>query len=360
MRAWQCCEHGEQVLHEAGITAGPAWARLRFQQGSLYWQEGNYEEALDVTEQALRLFEEGIPEVPTPENPSHMTRTKRTLLGDPVDLGRTHALLGALTNAVGQRKEALKHLNTALALYEHHDRQREIAHVCCNIGHVHLKKAEYSLAQSFLRRSLHLAERIGDVPLMSVVFHNQGELAASTGNLTEAETSYRRSLNLAERVNDREYLSLWNADLAAVLQEQGKLEETRTYVHRALTIGRAINNVPCIGNALVALGNLHIAQAKAVSQGQTVGGEEKRTPATKYFLMRARNSLERALALHGLEAETRTRGQLALAQVSLLSGELETARQQATQAMEEARRYELAALLAHCQRLLGEVLDFCP
>ena len=76
--------------------------------------------------------------------------------------------------------------------------------------------------------------------------------------------------------------------------------------------------------------------------------------------MRARNSLERALALHGLEAETRTRGQLALAQVSLLSGELETARQQATQAMEEARRYELAALLAHCQRLLGEVLDFCP
>jgi tetratricopeptide (TPR) repeat protein len=192
---------------------------------------------------------------------------------------------------------------------------------------------------------------------MSVVFHNQGELAASTGNLTEAETLYRQSLNLAERVNDREYLSLWNADLATVLQEQGKLEETRTYVHRALTIGRAIRNVPCIGNALVALGNLHIAQAKAVSEGQTVEGEEKRTHATKHFLMRARSSLKRALVLQGLEVETRTRGHLALAQVSLLSGELETARRQAIQAMEEARRYELAALLARCQRLLDEVAE---
>ena len=70
--------------------------------------------------------------------------------------------------------------------------------------------------------------------------------------------------------------------------------------------------------------------------------------------MRGRASLQRALALQGLEAETRARGQLALAHVSLLLGELEAARQEAEQAMEEARRYELIGLLARCQQLLED------
>jgi len=74
------------------------------------------------------------------------------------------------------------------------------------------------------------------------------------------------------------------------------------------------------------------------------------------LLMRAKKTLGRALALEGLEADTRTEGQLVLAQVYLLLGELEVARQQAIQAIEEAQRYELIWLLARSQRLLGDIL----
>jgi len=73
------------------------------------------------------------------------------------------------------------------------------------------------------------------------------------------------------------------------------------------------------------------------------------------LLTRARKSLRHALALPGLEAETRTRGRLALAHVSLLLGEREAARQQAAQAMEEAQRYELMGLLARCEQLMREI-----
>jgi hypothetical protein len=149
---------------------------------------------------------------------------------------------------------------------------------------------------------------------------------------------------LAEQFNDREYLSLWNADLATILQEQGNLAGAVECVGRALTIGRAIRNAPCISVALVALGNLRIAQARAVPQVQTT-----------ILLMRARTSLRHALALPGLEAETRTRGRLALAHVSLLLREREAARQQAAQAMEEAQRYELVGLLARCEQLMREI-----
>jgi tetratricopeptide (TPR) repeat protein len=245
-------------------------------------------------------------------------------------------------------------MNAALATYELNDRHREIAHVCCNIGNVYLKKSEHTLAQTFLQRSLHLAERIGDIPLMSVVFHNLGELAASSGDLAKAETLCRRSLIVAEQVNDREYQSLWNADLASILQES-RVEEAKVYVCRALKIGRAIHNTPCIGLALVVLASVRIVQAKAVENVWRTFEESGRERTSLRFLRLARTSLERALALQGLEAETRTRGHLGLAQISLSLGEIEIARQQVLQAMEEARSYELMNLVAQCERLLEEI-----
>jgi tetratricopeptide (TPR) repeat protein len=349
-RAQQCCEHGGRVLRDAGILTGPAWARLRFQQSSIHWQQGNYEEARRAAQEALRLFEESLPQGDTTvpakgdmPGTSSLTRIRRTLLGDPVDLGRAHTLLGAIASATGQRSEALEYQNKALAIYELYDRQREIAHVSCNIGYLHLKKAEYTVAQAFLHRSFGLAERIGDVPLMSVVFHNLGELAAASGNLQEAETLYKRSLVLAEQVEDREYMSLWNADLASVLLAQGNLAEAVVCVGHALTIGRAIRNAPCLGLALVTLGNLRIAQAK-------VKAEEKAKE-----LVRARRSLRHALALQGLEVETKVRGQLALAEVSLLMGEREVAREEAVRVMEEAQRSELVEVFKDCERLLEQI-----
>ena len=75
------------------------------------------------------------------------------------------------------------------------------------------------------------------------------------------------------------------------------------------------------------------------------------------FLTRAIRSLSHALALPGLEAETRTRGRLALAQVLLLLSDREAALQHATQAREEAQHYELMGLLARCEQLLREIAD---
>ncbi|TMB75869.1 MAG: tetratricopeptide repeat protein, partial [Chloroflexi bacterium] len=96
-------------------------------------------------------------------------------------------LLGALASSVGHLTDALAHFNTALAILEEHDHKREVAHVSCNVGYVHLQKAEHEEAQSFLRRSHSLAEQIGDIPLTAVIYSNLGILAAHTGDLPDAE-----------------------------------------------------------------------------------------------------------------------------------------------------------------------------
>ena len=344
-RTRQSYERAEQVLQDAGILKGPAWARLRFQQSSIYWQQGNYEEALRVAREALHLFEESIASASKSNlpDPPTLTRIRLTLLGDPVDLGRTYALLGALTSAVGRRSEALEHLNMALAMYERYDRQREIAHVSNNIGYLHLKKAEYTLAKAFLQRAFSLAERIGDIPLMSVVFHNLGDLAAASDDVQEAESYYTKGLQLAEQVEDREYISLWNCDLAGVYLAQGRLVDAQICVAKALKAARAIRNTPCLGLALVALGNVRIAQAKSG------------TTRAMHDLKRARSTLQRALVLQGLEVETRVRCQLALAEVLLLMGQNESAREEATRALEEAHRFELEAMMKECEQLLDKI-----
>jgi tetratricopeptide (TPR) repeat protein len=343
-RARACCQRGEQVLREADIIVGPAWARLRLQQGSLYWQEGRYEEARSAARDSLALFaqQQNPPTVPSATHILRITRIQRTLKGDPVDLGAAHRLLGALAEAEGRLSEALDHLNTALVIFEQADHKRRIAHVSQDISYVYIKKAQYEPAHAALRCAYSLAERIGDDPLIGVVLSNLGELAAATGKLEDAEIWYRKSLAFAERFHDREYISWWNARLARVLREQERYDEAAKCVKRALSTARAMRNNPRIGTALVALGNLRIAQAQAMPLLPV---------ARKRLLMHARQDVERALLLPGLETETKIKGELALAYVSLLLGEAEAC-EKITRVIEEAHRCELALIEARARNLL--------
>jgi DNA-binding SARP family transcriptional activator/predicted negative regulator of RcsB-dependent stress response len=358
--AQQCYFRGKQTLRESGIKTGPAWANLYLHQSYLLWKEGKFEESRRTAHQALHIFEQVLGEQHhTVTNAFHSTATRRTLEGDPVDLGRTHRVLAALAATVGQSAIALEHLNTALAIFEQYDRRLEIAIICVNTGDVYLREGELMLAQATLRRSLSIAERIGDASIMSVTFANLAILAARLGDLPEAEACFKRGITLAEQVNDPVYVSLWQGCQAPILQDQGKTNEAKVSLRRALKISRAMNFTPCIGIALVVLGQLRIAQALAVQENDSGSTRTLQRPATSsytHLLQKARISLQRALSLEGLEAETRTEGQLALSKVAFLLGEIDEARQQALQVMREAQRYEQTWLLACAQRLMGTIL----
>jgi tetratricopeptide (TPR) repeat protein len=348
------------VLREAQIATGPAWASLLLEESYVLWQEGNFEEARQTAHAALNIFEE----VQRQQNHAianayHSTATSRTLEGDPVDLGRAHRLLASIEVYIGQSSLALDHLNTALAIFEQYDRQREIALVCGDLGDAYLRKAEHTLAQAALRRSLSIAERIGHVSIMSVAFGNLGMLSARLGDLPQAEIYYKRALALAEQVDDPVYISLLHGYLVPVMQHQGKMVETKFSICQALTIGRSMNVSPCIGVALVALGHLRISEANTSQANNSSSPEmtkQRNSTSFTHLLNRARTALQRALTLEGLEAETKTEGQLALAQVSLLLGEIDIAQQQTTHTLEEAHRYDQTWLLASAQHLMGSIL----
>jgi DNA-binding SARP family transcriptional activator len=359
-QAKHCYNFGEQVLREAQIEGGPAWANLFLQQSFVLWQEGSFEEARQTAQQALTIFEIVLGEQNrTSTYAFHSTAIRRTLAGDPVDLGRVHRLLAIIAGTIGQSAIALDHLQTALAIFELRDRQQEIASICVDMGDVYLRKGEHIPAQATLRRSLSIAEQIGDADIMSVAFGNLGILAARSTNLLESEACLKQALVLAEQVKDPVYESLWLAYMTPVLRDQGKMNQATISLCRSLAISRTRNLTTCNGIALVVLGQLRLAQALVVrgnSSGSTSTVERQARSSYTHLLHKARISLQRALALEGLEAETRTEGQLALATVAFLLDENDGAKQQALRVMEQAQQYEQIWLLACTQRLMGSIL----
>ncbi|GAC1359626.1 MAG: hypothetical protein NVSMB44_09750 [Ktedonobacteraceae bacterium] len=347
-RAWECFKEGERILRLANVVGGPAWGRLYYTQSNLYQAEGHYNQALSSAESALVLLEAQQTSHKHASSLTSSSRTsckgqiQRTLEGDPVNLGRTYRHMGTIAVAMGQLNQALAHQHKALALYEQYDEMRQIAHVTSNMGHIYLKKAEYQHSQAALRRSINLAEHINDDPLISLIYYNQAELAAATGDLEVAEDLYRRALDLEERFQDLEYISKWNSGLAAIVQERGDLPEAVRCIKRALYTGRKMQNDPCIGQALVALGNLRITQALS----PTCSGQRQ-----YHLLTRAQADIQRALSLSSLDVETRLRGQLALAHILLVLNERLNAFSALEQVIAEAQRHELAQVVARARQL---------
>src|SRR5260370_25755290 len=136
-QARQCCRRGEQLLQQANVSTGSAWASLRYLQSSLYWKDGRHEEAQRAARETLDLFH---PEQ-TQQVLRYQTRIQRTLAGDPVNRVRVYRLLAALAVTSGQHQETLNYLNQALAIFEQEDQHPDIPILPPHLADLSLRRA---------------------------------------------------------------------------------------------------------------------------------------------------------------------------------------------------------------------------
>jgi len=359
VRARQCYSSVERLLKEAGIMEGPAWAYLLLQYSFLYWREGSYAEAKRVAGETLELFKAVLRDRREGVQFSHLTRLRRTLVGDPVDLGRTYSMLGMLAGTTGQLVETTAYFDTALQLFEQHDSQREIAITCCNLGDVHLHKADHHAAEQCLLRALEIAERIGETALLCFITGNLGLLALRTGKLAESEEWYRRGLKNAEQIDDLYSMCVLYSSLVFTLHEQGKSREVADCFRRAFSLNRGMGVPSCTAAIWAALGYVRLSSALAqhgpdiyLSQKGALAGPIE---TTRRFAA-AGSAVQHTLSCSNVDIEVRTEAQFIMAHVSLLLGNEEEAWQQAMQMLESARQYEFTWLVARTTRLLACIL----
>jgi tetratricopeptide (TPR) repeat protein len=360
-RAHEYCDRAEERLRATGLSEGMAWAMLRYLRGYIYNEEGRYDEARHEGQEALRLYERLTTQ--TTGSPGNIAATSGAraaaplISGDPIGLARTHRFLSTLDNNMGHHQQALNHLQIALTRAEQLGHKREIAHTCCNIGHVHLARAAHREARDYFRRSMELADEVGDLPLMAVLSSNLGILAEREGNLAEAERHLRQAIAQGEQGKDQVYLSYWHGYLARVLQAQGRLNEAGRALYKALTIARTIKSSPCLSSALVTLAHLRLAQVHALQAGLSEQGQSL-TPGSlsRQLLQRAQASLRLALAQPGITAEVKARAALGQAFSALLLGDLQRAQQAAQEAFTQAGLFEMAWLEGQTHSVSGSIL----
>lgn len=283
------------------------------------------------------------------------TRIERLLSGDVVEIGYVHEGLGIVASSLGQQHDALKHIHTALTIYERSELVSEMARVCSNLGAVYMIKGAYKAAKEYMYRSLELAERVGDLPNVSFVTLNLGEVALHSGDLPEAERLLKQSLALNERINYREGISWCSTILATAQQRQGKLQEAAQNILRALHIGRAIKSTRCIRFTLIWLADLRITQAITLSQRAFSSREgNQQYPIQQHrMLLRAKFILEKVITFEGVEVEYIIEGKFLLAHVYFLLDDNEAAQQIAQQILKEALEYETINVSGRVYRLLG-------
>ncbi len=350
--AQECYQRSAQVLSDVGIVNSPAWAYSQYLQGLAFWKNGNCNDGYINAIKSLNVFEEFDSKKGNVIDFHYVTLINRILAGDSINLGRTHMLLGRIAVSRGQCNEALTHFNMALTLCEQRSLQREIAMVCCNLGDVHMMRAEYGLAQSFFRRTLSIAEQMGEKQSTCITFGNLGLLALRLGNLSDSEHWVLRGIRLAEVINDPVYISFFHSILASVLHTTGKIAGAKENLCVALQVARSARIAPCIGQSLVVLGNTRVFNVLYENAGKIKNEFESNQVQG---LKRAKRTILRALQLKNIETETHIEGQLTLAYIELLLGSVDTALELSLRTMEEAGQAELVWLVAQAKRILGEI-----
>src|SRR5207302_741073 len=154
------------------------------------------QEALEMLEQVIEQQQQAKATPPITAS-ELLTRTALEMVGDPLELGRCHELLGIVAATLGQYNEALEHLNRALSIFERHDQVIVLTMVYVNLGAVYATKTEYDVARMFYQRALGMARRNNDLANMTFVTGNLGDVAERCGNLSEAEEWLGQSLAVA-------------------------------------------------------------------------------------------------------------------------------------------------------------------
>ena len=373
----RCYQRGKEVMSQAKVTNGAAWACLHLQYGELLRLEGDYYQACRYLQEALTMLEEiiGYPQISYQEaasvhsqqksqNIDHTvlntknvkdlpsSRIERALIGDPLEIGYAHERLGIVAASLGEVNNALDHLHTALTIYEQSELISEMARVCGNLGAANIIKGAHGAARMYMQRSLELAERGGDLPNTTFVSFNLGDMAQRSGELQEAETWFTQSLSLAERINDRERISSSNIALASVQDDQGKLQEAAISIQRAISISRAIKNQRCIRYSQIGLADLRICQAIALQTRPDAALHHRRRV---HLLTRAKIMLQRTISLKGMEIEHIVDGKHLLALIHFLLDDLATALEIAQQTLKDAQGFETPRIIERLYRLLGRI-----
>jgi len=184
-------------------------------QGRLFWNLGDYPDAIESNLQELRLADK---------------------LGDARLQARAHLSLGTTYYRFGRQADALVHFSLARTLAESVGDREDLAMILNGLGDYYLTAQDYDRAGEMHQRALALRQALGQKASLADSLTNLGLVAAAKGDPERALANLQQALEIYQKYKFKRYLANTHRRMATVLRQVGRTDEAVAHLQEAMRI----------------------------------------------------------------------------------------------------------------------------
>lgn len=150
--------------------------------------------------------------------------------------------LGAVASVTGESLKAASRYSESIPIYESLNDDYGLAQVYNNLGLTYADGKKWKDANNCYRKSLVMCDKIGIIPLKSIVFLNRAYALAQLDDLVTAEEYNLKALRLVERMNDQLGMAEYHKNLGVIKRKQSNWDEAKQNLIKAMDIYKALDH----------------------------------------------------------------------------------------------------------------------
>lgn len=166
--------------------------------------------------------------------------------------------LGLMLDYLGEFDEALEYHEKALKLYEELEIKEGIAIQFGNIGSVYRNKGEFDKALEYHEKALKLNEELNKKEGIATQLGDIGTCYSIKGEFDKAVKYYKKALKLNEELGRKNSIAAQIGNLGIVYGNKGELDKALEYYEKALEIFKEMGNKMEISRALMNIGEIFV------------------------------------------------------------------------------------------------------
>ncbi|MEJ2055486.1 MAG: tetratricopeptide repeat protein, partial [Calditrichaceae bacterium] len=188
---------------------------------SVHFELGNYKHS-------RRFFERALDDVIRAENKSF----EADILNN----------LGALESVTGNSLKAVARFSDSIPIYESLNDDYGLAQVYNNLGLTYAEGRKWQDADVCYRKCLTICDKIGIIPLKSIVFLNRAYALIHLDDLATAEEYNSKAMRLVKKMNDQLGLAEYYKNLGVIKRMKSIWGEARNNFEKAIQLYQSLDN----------------------------------------------------------------------------------------------------------------------
>ncbi|MEM7131544.1 MAG: CHAT domain-containing protein [Chloroflexota bacterium] len=302
--------------------------------GSLYYLQGQYQQAERSCYQALELLESEV-----------KNRVFAT----------TANVLGAAYMAMGDGEKAVTWLEQSREIWNQVDDPYHLAQVTDNLGTLHYQRSEFTFAEKYYRQNLALWRQLEATDQIGYAELNLSSIHLIYGRLDEAERFLKSALTIFRQTKHQRLESLALNNLGLVELERQAYEQAKLYFTESMNLDVTPENLNGLSEANIGLGDLEAAfklAQESLAQGEELALRFEQALALRTLGKIARRQLDWSKAEEHLHASLTL-----LRQIEARYEVARTIRELANLFEDMSRREEADRYRQEAQAILDEIMS---